>query len=148
MKKKKAKNRVRNEQPVITHSYRILGHYIRDKKDAAERHYRDEEEMKQQMRRIDDIYLGTLEKDGLLQEELNQQHLNILIDLKTDHPKFTRRRILVFSLTAAGIPNDLIWQRAHLARIGSLYTMKCLMIQQIAARNSPRKEEYLSLLRR
>ena len=146
---KKDKNRVSYVQPMtIIQSYKILGRYIQDRHSAMERHYRDEEEMRQRIRRIDDEYLGTLEKDGLLQEDLNKNYQNILTDLKADYPRFTRKRILVFSLTAAGIPNNLIWQRARLPYIGSLYTMKCLMIQAIRSKNSPRKKDYLNLLGR
>jgi hypothetical protein len=143
-----SKNRVSDSRPVFNHSYHILGLYIQDRLYAQERRYRNEQEMQECIRRIDDSYLGTLEKDGKLQMELNRNYRNILEDLKNDYPRFTRKRLLVFSLTAAGIPNELIRQRVQLPYKGSVYTMRCLMIQQIQAKNCPRRNEYLSMLGR
>lgn len=142
------KIQIREAQQLDKASFHILGKYIQDRINAQERRYHNEKELLETIRQIDDDYLGTLEKDGELQKEMNQKHRNILVDLKADYPRFTKKRILVFSLTAAGIPNELIRQRAHLPYKGSVYTMRCLMKQQIKAKNCPRRNEYLTLLGR
>ena len=135
-------------QQLVKPSFHILGKYIQDRITAEERHYHNKEELLRIMSQIDDEYLGTLEKDGHLQEELNRTFRNILVDLKTDHPGFTRKRMLVYSLTAAGLPNELIQLRAQLPYKGTLYTMRSLIIRQIEANDCPRRDEYLSLLGR
>lgn len=125
----------------------LLGRYIQDCKKALEKHYFNDEEMKMRLREIDNNYLGTIEKDGFIQDEMNRKYRDILINLKLDHPRFTRKRILVFSLLAAGIPYDVIRQQARIPHMGALYTMKSLIAHDIANENRPRKSEYLALLR-
>ena len=133
-----------NENP---NGLRLFGGFLAECQDAQQLHYHSLQELEQRYQRIMDDYLGTLEKDGRMQQEQNRQHANILHELKADFPHFSRRRILLFSYTMAALPTELIQKRVQLSCKGSVYSMKCLMIKDISVKNCPRQNEYLTMLR-
>ena len=129
-------------------SYIGLGSFIDECMAAQNRHYHDEKELLKRYPEIVDEYLGTLEKDGYLQRDLNRSHKNILNDLKKDFPHFSRRRCLVFSYIAARLPVSLIIERADISSEDAYYTMKSLMKTEIEGKKCARRDEYLALLKR
>ena len=129
-------------------SFTKLGSFIDECVSAGNRHYPNVEELQKRFPEIVDEYLGTLEKDGYLQRDLNRSHKNILNDLQKDFPHFSRRRCLAFSYIAARLPVSLIVKRAGISSEGAFYTMKSLMKTEIAGKKCARRDDYLDLLER
>ena len=129
-------------------AYYYLGRYLEDIQAIQSQHFENREEMEDRESLLEVRYFGSLEKDGLLQKDMNRYYPNILKDLKRDYPRFTRRNILLFSYTAARIPLGLISKWAQISTKGAVSSMKCKMKVAIACHACPRKEQYLELLSR
>ena len=139
---------VMKEQGEAPDAYYYLGRFIEDSQQIRSQHFRNREEMEARMGRLVVHYFGSLEEDGLLQQDMNLYFNNILKDLKRDYPRFTRRKILLFSYTAARLPLSLICQWADISSEGSASSMRCKMRTAIACHACPRKAQYLELLSR
>lgn len=129
-------------------SYVGLGSFINECITAQNLHYYSVEELLSRYPRIVDEYLGTLEKDGHLQNDLNRSHNNIFNDLQDDFPHFTRKRRLAFSYIAARLPVSLIVKRIDISCESAFYTMKSLMKNEIEGKKCARRDDYLDLLKR
>lgn len=129
-------------------AFYYLGRFMEDSRQIHALHFKDRKERDARMEQLTVQYFGSLEKDGLLQDDMNLYYNGILKDLKRDYPRFTRRRILVFSYTAAHLPMKLICQLAHISSEGSVSSMRWKMKAAIACHACPRKAQYLELLER
>ena len=90
--------------------------------------------------------LGDFYRSGLLQTEINRMFDNVLIDLRRDFPYFTRQQRLIFSMTAAGIPDRLIALMAHVKSQKMVWVITNQMAEIITNSSSQRRNEYLLLL--
>ena len=129
-------------------AYYYLGRFIEDCLRIRSQHFRSREEMSWRLNRLVIQYFGSLEEDGLLQRDMNRYYNGILKDLKQDYPRFTRRRILLFSYSAARLPLSLICQLTGINSIGAVSCMKSKMKTVISCHTCLRKEQYLDLLSR
>ena len=129
-------------------AYFYLGRYLEDVQAVRSQHFTGPEERDQRLNEVVTAYFGSLEEDGYLQEDLNRYYHGVLKDLKRDFPRFTRRKILLFSYTAARIPLSLISQWADISDPGAVSVMKSKMKTAITCHACTRREEYLELLSR
>ena len=147
-------NKSEEAKPVIKvkgkapNAFYYLGRFMEDSLLIDAQHFKDRKDKDACIKQLTVQYFGSLEEDGLLQEDMNQYYNGILEDLKRDYPRFTRRRILVFSYTAARLPMRLICQLADISSEGSVSTMRWKMKAAIACHACPRKAQYLELLGR
>ena len=129
-------------------AFYYLGRFMEDSQQIHAQHFKDRKDRDSRIEQLTVQYFGSLEEDGLLQDYLNRRYNGILNDLKRDYPRFTRRRILVFSYTAARLPMKLICRFAHISSEGSVSSMRWKMKAAIACHACPRKAQYLELLSR
>ncbi len=90
--------------------------------------------------------LGDYTKTGILQTEINRLLDNVLVELRRDFPYFTRQQRLIFSLSAAGVPDRLIAMMARVKSQKMVWVIKNQMTKIIMNSSAKRKGEYLLLL--
>lgn len=129
-------------------AYYYLGRFVEDCRRIREQHYENRKEMVNRLEQLVSEYFGSMEDDGFLQKDINLYYNGILNDLKRDYPRFTRRRILLFSYTAARLPPDLICRCTGIENAGAVSSMKSKMKVAIACHACARRDEYLDLLSR
>lgn len=146
-KKLDRKTRLQQSRRDVHNAYAYLGRFLSDCLDCRYKRYLREEDLMLDYQRILEDCFGCLSHDGRLQEDLDLYCDKLLSHLKADFPHFSRKRLLVFSYTAAGLPVSLICRLAEISCEGAVYTMRCLMKQEIGVKASPWKEDYLAMLR-
>lgn len=129
-------------------AYYYLSRYIEDCNRIRNQHFQNREEMEKKLLHLEAAYFGSLEKDGMLQNDINLHYNNILLDLKADYPRLTRRNILLFCYASARVPVELICKWAGISSTGAASAMKNYITSVIGSHACPRKEEYLALLSR
>lgn len=125
-------------------AYYYLGRFIADSERIRNRHFNCREELDERLKHLFVEYYGSLEEDGMLQEDMS----DILEDLRTYYPRLTRKNLLVFCYTAARVPLNLICQWADISSEGAVSSMKTYMKGLLNCSACPRKEEYLGMLSR
>lgn len=129
-------------------AYYYLGRFLQDTRSIQSRYNNNRELLFTRLNELVTFYFGSLEEDGLLQQDMNCYYHDILKDLKRDYPRFTRKRILLFSYFAARLPRSLICERTQIPTEDAVSTMRCHMITDITYHACERKAEYLDLLNR
>ncbi len=148
MNQKETKRFHRNRQ-LVHCTYVYLACFLLDIMKAVSQHYeKPVEDLQRKLREIMADYFGNEERDGRLQNSLNKAHGDILHQLKKDFPGITRKQVLIFSYYAVGLPVPVMHILADISSQNAVSVMKTMLLKRILAKDCPRQEEYLMLLKR
>lgn len=125
--------------------FALLGAFINRWYSCRELHYENPEELEDKYNELIELFMGSMNHPGLLQEIINREMDGILEGLHADMPQFKPEELLIFSYCVAGFSNQLI---SYLTGISVEYirVIKTRMKYSITLNNCPRKKEYLAMI--
>ena len=109
-------------------------------------HHLSAEMREARARKFVQVLLGGPDGLGVLQYVLEARTGGILRSLKEDFPVLSGRALLVFSYTAAGLPNRLVRHLADVSCENAVSVIRTRLRNRIESSHAARKAEYLELL--